>query len=53
MRNSGSQQPDGTQLVGLNQSAFQFIAVSDIVEDNQAADLLLIFGDERCNGKID
>ena len=42
MRNAGGQQSDRAELVGLDQAAFQVVAIRDIVEDDQAANLLQI-----------
>ena len=41
VRHAGGQQADGAELVGLHQAALQFVAVGDVVEDDQAADLVL------------
>ena len=52
VRHAGRQQADAAQLVGLHQALLQFGAVGDVVEDDQAADLLLVFGDQRRDGDV-
>ena len=47
VRHAGGQQADAAELVGLHQALFQLGAVGDIVEDDQAADLLLVLRDQR------
>ena len=53
MRYAGGQQSDTAQLVGLHQALLQFGAIGDVVEDDQAADLFLVFGDQRRDGDIE
>ncbi len=52
VRHARGQQPDGTQLVGLHQTALQFVAIGDVVEDDQAADLLQVLGYQRRDREI-
>ena len=40
------------QLVGLHQALLQLGAVGDVVEDDQAADLLLVLRDQRRDGDV-
>ena len=53
MRDAGGEKSDGTQFVSLHEAAFELFPVGDVVEDDQTADLLPIFRDERGNGEID
>ena len=49
---AGGEQADGAEFVGLDEAAFEFVAVGDVVEDHEAADLLSFFGDEGGDGEI-
>src|SRR6266404_7461483 len=52
MRDTGGQQSDRTELVGLDQATLQFVAIRDVVEDDQAADLFQVFGNQRRDGDV-
>ncbi len=47
VRHAGGQQADAAELVGLHQALLEFGAIGDVVEDDQAADLLLVFRNQR------
>src|ERR1019366_2546078 len=53
VRDAGGQKPDAGELVGLNQAAFKLGTVGDVVEDNQAADLFVVAGNQRSDRDID
>ncbi len=40
------------ELVGLHQAALQFVAIGDVVENDQPADLLHVLGDQGRDGEV-
>ena len=53
MRHAGGKQADAAEFVGLNKALFEFGAIGNIVEDDQAADLLLVLRYQRGDGEVE
>ncbi len=53
MRHARGEQADAAQFIRLHQALLQLGAVGNVVENDQAADLLLVFRNQRRNGEIE
>ena len=53
MRDAGGEESDRAQLVGLHQLALEFVAIGDVVENDEPANLFAFSRDERRNGHVD
>ena len=52
MGDAGCEQSDARKFVGLHQAPLQLVAIRDVVENNQPADLPHVFGHQRRNREI-
>src|SRR5262249_24689502 len=50
---AGGEETDAREFVGLDEAALELGAVRDVVEDNEAADLLHVLRNQRCDRDIE
>ena len=53
MRDSGSKQTDGAELIGLHEPSLELVAVRYVVKDNEPANLLEFLRYQRSDREVD